>query len=245
MFEVNSSKGFAFGLLAGLVLAAVLYASLSGGLPSWWQHDGVVVSSKDTLAGWITAVIGVVATAISAWAVILLKHTLLQTVAATEAAQAAVAETRRIGESQVRAYLGDVNVAVEDFLPGHRPIYRISVKNTGQSPARDVKISIAVRLGPAPAISVMFRKLSFMRLVNVPSGESAPQEIVGSNPIALETYDYVMSGQISVVLGGVFHYRDVFGRRHLTVFRYSLDPNFLNSNGSFKMTVCSRNNSAN
>jgi hypothetical protein len=245
MLNVNTSKGFAFGLLGGLVLAAIFYATVSDGLPSWWQHEGILVSSKDTLAGWITALIGVVATAISAWAVVLLRQTLLQTVAATEAAQAAVSETRRIGEAQVRAYLANINVLVEDFSLGSVPVYRVSVKNTGQSPARGVRISLAIRTGASPADRVRFRNLKYMKLVDVPAGESAPQEIIGNSPILAETYANIISGRACIVLGGVFRYRDVFGKRHFTVFRYALDPRFPEPNGSFKMTVCSRNNAAN
>ena len=53
--------GLAFGLVAGLAIAALIFAWLSDGLPGWWKHDGAVVTSKDTLANWLVAVFSFIA----------------------------------------------------------------------------------------------------------------------------------------------------------------------------------------
>lgn len=63
-----------------------------------------------------------------------------QAVEATGAAQMAVAETTRIGEAQVRAYLLVENPMLSAEAPGF--ILRLRVINSGMSPARKVSIKI-------------------------------------------------------------------------------------------------------
>jgi hypothetical protein len=57
----------------------------------------------------------------------------------TVAAERAVAETKRIGEAQVRAYLSVTSCGIER-LEGSFANLRMMVKNSGQSPAKFVKV---------------------------------------------------------------------------------------------------------
>lgn len=141
MFDGNWSIGVAFGLVAGIVLAVIGLAWLSGGLPTWWQHDGSIVRSSDSLANWMTAVVGVIATVVSIWAVILLKRTLHQTVIATKATQDAVAVTETMGRLQTQAYVSFNGTELHYILDEGVPIsvqVRAKFKNTGQTPGRIV-----------------------------------------------------------------------------------------------------------
>jgi hypothetical protein len=149
MFDNKWFAGLAFGLVAGLSLAALIYASLSSGVPAWWHHEGVLVTSKDTLANWMTAIIGFVAMILSGWAVWLLSATLAETRRANEnaaagvqaanlAATAAMDERRpwldykvnSFGEFQFMFSGHDVQSVL--FFPS------IDVTNYGRGPALDV-----------------------------------------------------------------------------------------------------------
>ncbi|MEO3389151.1 hypothetical protein [Mesorhizobium sp. CAU 1741] len=128
----------------------------------WFER---LVKTEDTLAQWAMAVFSVAATVLTAVGVVLIWRTLVYTRRAAEAAAAtveeaknattaakdAVAETRRIGEAQVRAYLG-IEACTLERGTGDDFLLKIAVKNSGQSPARDVtisaQVSVTVRRGP-------------------------------------------------------------------------------------------------
>lgn len=78
-------------------------------------------------------------TVLTAVGVVFLGFTLWYTHETLVATRSAVDETRRLGEAQVRAYLSveKAEIVCRDRLP---PIIRLSVKNSGNSPARNVKI---------------------------------------------------------------------------------------------------------
>ena len=105
----------------------------------WWPE----LAARDTYAQWIMALLSVVATGISIWAVKLVRDTLVVT-------RDAVADTRQIGEAQVRAYLTVSGGRYSVGMGSTR--YDIKIKNVGQSPARNVKsvcyIDLAGRPGP-------------------------------------------------------------------------------------------------
>lgn len=109
-------SGLAFGIVVGLAVAALLFAWLSGGLPSWWKHDGAVVTSKDTLANWLVAIFSFVA-ALFLWLTL-------------RATQQMAKDTREVGEAQVRAYIyatvAEIDVATN--------ILDVIFKNFGNSP---------------------------------------------------------------------------------------------------------------
>lgn len=92
----------------------------------WWP----LISQSNTLTDWLAVAASAVGAAISLWAVFLLRGTLTQTITATEAAQAAVATAREMGEAQVRSYIytnsAEIN-AVADTLT-------LTFRNYGNSP---------------------------------------------------------------------------------------------------------------
>lgn len=123
-------SGLAFGLVVGLAVSAILFAWLVGGVPGWWNHDGTLVTSKDTLASWLTAIFSFVA-AIFLWLTLL-------------ATQEMAKDTRRIGEAQVKAYLTIRSVTLEVEHEGKlQNRLLVEVVNSGMSPAREVTVSTA------------------------------------------------------------------------------------------------------
>ena len=181
--------GFALGLIAGISLMLFLIAAAGPTgqvmqterdgshqaeqgaehssqeyyLLSWWHHDGAFVSSKDTLAQWAMAFLGIIATGLSGWAVLLLRDTLRETKVAAKAAQDAVAVTRDIGERQVRAYVsfktveplfGDGGLIIPSyhFIP--------IIRNSGQSPAKITALYSHILIAePTQVPSVQFWKV--------------------------------------------------------------------------------------
>lgn len=123
--------GLAFGLVAGLAISALFFAWLSDGLPAWWKHDGAVVTSKDTLANWLVAIFSFIA-AIFLWLTL-------------RATQDMAQDTRRIGELQARAYLDVKLTQVQAGQVGKSFwIFRVSLSNTGQSPASQIYVQVSV-----------------------------------------------------------------------------------------------------
>jgi hypothetical protein len=105
----------------------------------WW--DRVWTDPNATFAGAV-AFFTLALVIVGAWQA----RRLRQTVEATENA---AAETRRIGETQTRAYV-DIATAMAIFLdmPGLndvQPLVRIVAKNTGQSPARNFVWNTAIQ----------------------------------------------------------------------------------------------------
>lgn len=166
VFGGNWRNGFAIGLVVGICLTLIFcvwslgtgqivrteagaespsqqtagYADQQQDFLPWWEHDGVLVTSKDTLAQWAMALLGLIATGLSAWAVILLKRTLHQTSFAAEATRDAVTVTRELGHIQSRAnvFIEDASVAVGQ---SHLAV-RVGLRNGGHSHALGVKVKV-------------------------------------------------------------------------------------------------------
>ena len=221
MFDGNGGIGLAFGVVAGLVLAIFIFIWLSGGLPDWWHHDGSLVTSSDSLANWMTAIIGIVATLVSIWAVILLKQTLLQTAAATRAAQDAVAVSRTIGEQQVRAYISATNFKAKPFVVGEVPEFTLDFRNSGQSPARRCKVRASVFLGLGSGDHTKIRVpdpgLSYSRS-EIAAGDNSGILRRWGKPLSAQEFELLEKNILSFVLAGYLIYDDVFGKARRMTF---------------------------
>lgn len=99
-------------------------------------HFGLFTPA-DTYAQWIMAALSIVATGISAWAVVLLRDTLQSTRDAVRAADDAVDVTREMGIKQVRAYVFCEQVSLQWDNDSIKRVVFIW-KNSGQSPAGKV-----------------------------------------------------------------------------------------------------------
>lgn len=86
----------------------------------------------DGVAQWVMAITGIVALGVSAWAVWLVRRSLVLTREAVAAAEGAVAVTREMGEAQTRAYL-TVAGGTAVFKGGTEPEVLIRIKNAGNA----------------------------------------------------------------------------------------------------------------
>ena len=139
MFGGDGRIGFAFGLMVGLVFAIISLIWLSTEPPFWWAHDGVVITTKDTLAQWIMAILGLIAVGISYWAVRLLKSTLEETARVSSETAKSVIHLQKSTELQNRPW---VNVSKTEVWRIGASVAALNVvlTNTGQTPARNLRI---------------------------------------------------------------------------------------------------------
>jgi hypothetical protein len=174
-------NGLAIGLTVGICLATLLYVYASffhgeiscrqydqGGnaqssykegqqeeckVPQWWSVTQSLVSSEDTLAQWIMAVLSVIAVAVSAWAVVLVRDSLRATNLALDEAKTANAlaasavdearqsneNSRQIGEATIRAYpvveLSDLKMTYRKSRIHLSGQLEVKVRNFGATPA--------------------------------------------------------------------------------------------------------------
>lgn len=239
VFGGNGRNGFAIGLALGICLTLIFcvwslgvgqvvkseadaespsqqtegYADQQQDLLPWWEHDGVLVTSKDTLAQWAMALLGLIATALSAWAVILLKRTLLQTAIATKAAQESVSVTEKMGRLQTQAYLSfngtDLHFLVNEGVPISVHV-RAKFRNTGQSPGKIVygfcHIAFLADL-EAPFHPRVERTPLHRTTVNVGPGEV---RWIASHPIPINELLQALSDRRSLVVYGCVEFTDVF-----------------------------------
>lgn len=240
----ESSRYFfiALGLAAGLLVSPFLYVPTISwfGNPQKTEHrqdntanneaDGggnfltsrlsPYVSTSDTLAQWIMAGLSIVATGASIWAVYLLYKTLIETREAVDAADAAVAETRRIGEAQVRAYVVPEKCVLE--YVDMRPVATVHFRNCGQTPAENVVVSA----------TVVLNDLRPTHLIYVFDDKQLPKGIISaSGPMTHKAFmkksasiDGLHEGKKAITVGGDITYSDVFKRRWTRHFEFTVVP---------------------
>ena len=163
MLDVKWLSGLAFGIVFGLVIAILVLVALSGGTPEWWRHSGKVVSSEDTLAQWLMSVWSLLAVIVSALAVYWVKKTF-------DVTQRMALETREIGEAQASAYASIGEAKVLLISSSLQLSVSAEVKNSGASPALDVRGEIGFCL--QDGLSEVFSKEQQFYLGDIPSGGS-------------------------------------------------------------------------
>ncbi len=164
--------------------------------PSIWE---TYTKAEDSYAQWLMAILSVLATGTSIWAVYLLKESLRETRNAVKSADDAVAVTREMGEAQVRPYLSFANATYE--ITPKFFVIKLQVKNVGQTPAFDL-------LGKA--------KLWFTIYQNV-EGVTKSEEIVW--PIEEAYSESIVNGESDTVSfiwfnGNVSRFDFIFENNH-------------------------------
>lgn len=151
MFNFNLRYGFVAGLLVGAFIAIVAVAAIFFGasrgtivqltsstnefeqanqqIERWWLVPRIIYMD-DTIAQWIMTFSTIVAT-----------YLLLKTLWAT---QRMAAETTRIGDAQVRAYL-DVELMSFSFDDDRHPTMKFRIRNLGQTPAVNIVLKTRAR----------------------------------------------------------------------------------------------------
>ena len=208
--------------------------------PEWWYWTTRLISTEDTLAQWIMATFTIGAVLLLWRTLIYTRRTLNEAKEATSAAKDTVRVTREIGISQTRAYINCFDAGIKNFRVGETPEYFISIRNIGQSPARNVRVAIATRGCDDPDTKAI-KNLVVAKAENIAPTGHLPHCKKFDNPLSQEWFDAVMAKQKSIALVGYIIYNDVFGKTRRTVFRYGTDPDSLNE-GKIGFDVCVKNN---
>lgn len=164
------------------------------------------------------------------------------------AAEAQITITEKSSELQLRAYLAVVDVKVENYRVGERPIFSFNLVNYGKTPARKVKglaalffeSEMADRRGSAGKPLLSFTKDHWRAYKNnrgfvLGPGEKRPFLVVSAHAVIAKqgTPDIpnVSSSLEGVEYAGYFSYLEQGGGRRRLIFRYT-SPAHYRSDGS-------------
>lgn len=164
-------------------------------------------------------------TIVQIWLTIFGTAGLLITIAYTHRALAQgreALELERIAKAaELRAYIEVRPIGFKDYEVGKEPIIRVKVTNKGQTPARNVATSLALRFEPATFPYNLKLEKPFEPLWLAPGGSTASQRGFGSKLIQeqLDQIENDKGGSCFEVVGEVT-YDDVFDQSHTTRFGY-------------------------
>jgi hypothetical protein len=166
--------------------------------------------------------------------------------AATKSADAAINTVRTMqdnGEKQLRAYV--YPVAASRIVDGiHAPLFRLQIKNSGQTPAYDCsRYAVEVFSSTFPLAPEGFNPVPG----NPPSKSPIPPgefvEIVATaHPLTSQQQEQITLSRAAIYLYGKINYRDAFGHDRESTFRFvCVGDNFVR--GLF--AACDEGNTAN
>lgn len=170
------------------------------------------------------------------------------TVAMQEANEIASDTARR----QLRAYVMGTDHSVTHLYAGGRPKFIVKLHNFGQTPASEVRCRTIVRAinGDPDETRIMFREAR--QAVGLSNSLIGPTDFhvhvngMDQGSLGSDASQMIERGEIIMTFAGVISYRDVFGKRHLTTFKYFLSPDTLNlKDTAYDLTACGRGNKAN
>lgn len=181
---------------------------------------------------------------------ILLFATLYLTREANRAAQEAVAVTSEIGRRQLRAYVLPTKCSIADFQVGKHPKIVFRPTNSGQTPASELTITTTWRLGTdANAIRIRFGEQGIYRpdrrSVFFLGGGGEAEQTTHMPELTQNIWEQVTGEHTQIVFAGLISYRDAFGERHRTVFRYMSNGETLMLSEGSAMSACQKNNRSN
>ena len=173
---------------------------------------------------------------VTAVGIFYVRETLEATRLAVKSADEAVAETRRIGEAQVRAYLSyDIDVT---SIRSDEPWEIVVVlENVGQSPARNVRVGAAGALLDIESIKrpcadmVSFVDGAKLNPVTISVGKQETFPITAEPINDIPLGDEGMDAKFVPVVYGIAFFEDVFGKPHKVRFAYKFEVSFRDENG--------------
>lgn len=139
-------------------------------------------------------------------------------------------------ERQLRAYVLIENGRVERDFGSKRLKAILTIKNSGQTPAYDLRHSSAVRFVPLEAGTGFFDdEVSKQKLIIAPNGQ-VPIEIYSKLDFELENFHQYKAGGLKVLVYGQFKYRDAFKNIQTTDFIFEVTGDLWASKGMLRPT---------
>ena len=140
------------------------------------------------------------------------------TLALWRSTSALVSAAEKTARSQLRAYVGVVDIQLETCEPDKRPDCDIHFKNFGQTPAMHLIKAIEVEVHDDPP-TAPFGSLSFgVRSILHPS-DTTTTTVEANDPLSADDLEHIKAGRKMIYAFGEIRYRDVFGQSHSTKFR--------------------------
>lgn len=136
---------------------------------------------------------------------------------------------RSTAQRELRAYVIAKDHAVCGIHTGWNMTFRVKIENFGQTPASELRFRTLVRAttGDVDEYRMMFRgareKGTFSNAIIGP-GDFHVHENTMEAPLDEATCGQIYSGDMKLIFAGIISYLDVFGKRHLTTFKYLLIP---------------------
>lgn len=147
---------------------------------------------------------------------------------------------------QLRAYISVHGSGISGVEIGHTPVAKIAIKNSGQTPAYDVKVQIALTaVATASDLAAALRKnkAPIVGPVQIgPSGKISPSSIMGS-AITTAALESLMNHTYTLFVHGRVDYTDIFKRSHWLTFRLFQDGKGVPI-GSDRLLICDEGNDA-
>lgn len=161
---------------------------------------------------------------------------------AADAARAQLAHTEYSTERQLRAYVGATGLHMTGVAPGSSPVFHYTLKNTGQTPARGIRIRLAFRAAASRDVPIHFPFGMPPQKFDLGAGSETEQSARwhdGANVMPTLTdndFKAFVNGDWTFTFAGYVQYRDVFGKTRRTIFR-GYAPNHGMTDGKLSMMV--------
>ena len=136
--------------------------------------------------------------------------------------QKALQHAELTAERQLRAY---VHVAAASASPvGTLINYYLEVKNFGQTPAYEVKLSFVIKLADLPekAADLLPPDTPNISQAVLPPQVSIHDNFTPTQQLTPNQMSKIQSENAAIFVAGQITYRDIFGKERLTEFRYYL-----------------------
>lgn len=137
---------------------------------------------------------------------------------------------RDTAKRQLRAYCGMLGIDGSHVTPGDTPQFVVTVANTGQTPARRLRIDTTCWIAPAGQIGYA-ADVSGYAEVTVGSGKTISSRAVLGHQLTQDNWESLLAGAIILCLGIYGEYEDVFGATQ-SFYTVSYGEGF---NGQFTM----------
>lgn len=145
------------------------------------------------------------------------------TAAAIDAANAATTANeiaREMGQRQMRAYVSLEKMTITVFEVGKPVQIDVELKNSGQTPAKQLRgITEYFHCVDQGSLKIRFQKGTNISTIDVGAGGPCKMPVSDGIPLTRERYRAIASRDETLVVAGVHRYDDVFGKRHLLVFK--------------------------
>lgn len=151
---------------------------------------------------------------------------------------------RASAEKQLRAYVVASKLYMSGVAPDNSPTFHYTLKNTGQTPARSIRVRIAIQAGPKDA-KIKFPFGVPLQKFDLGAASETDQRTVwhdGSNVMpTLTASDFAefVRGDWTFTIAAYVSYQDVFGRTRRTIFR-GYAPNHGMTDGKLSLMVANK-----